>query len=179
MKRFTCILFLALVCARSSAQAIFADGTVPEITFTETRYMPGWSADSLRSKTIDWFFEKQWNDYSNFRANPNIYNNGWHLFRVIRKNLSGRNNIFAEYNTTTLCLNFTVEYRNNAYTAKVYHIAVDWNPNMGYLYGENGKLYPDLYTRQQLKKADRILEYVSDVADEMFRELYEYLTNLN
>ena len=49
------------------------------------------------------------------------------------------------------------------------------NFSWGRRYGENVQLYPELYTKKQLKLSVPIIEYVSDIADGIFREFDEYM----
>ena len=52
---------------------------------------------------------------------------------------------------TRISIEVNVVAKDNAYTIFASNIFLFFNPMWGTLYGENGQLYPELYTKKQLK----------------------------
>lgn len=50
------------------------------------------------------------------------------------------------------------------------------NPDLGILYGENGMLYENLYSRAQLKMGKKIVDFLSDYTDEIFDEIHRFMS---
>ena len=168
MKRLIYILTLILL----ATSVAMAQEKPKMLTFSHTVYYPGMNGMDIAWKAHDWLtsrFELRY--YTN---NNSVYDMGFTTLYLedcpnfgISEFLGGSN--------SEISIDIKVIAKDNAYTIYATHIYSWNNPSLGVLYGENGQLYPDMYTKKQLKLSVPIIEYVSDIADGIFREFDEYM----
>lgn len=145
-----------------------------KLTFSHTVYYPGMGWSEILHKADMWI--KKIIEYENcsLTFTDNLYST-W----VADINLEDCPNFgvseFLGGGPTRISIEVNVVAKDNAYTIFASNIFLFFNPMWGTLYGENGQLYPELYTKKQLKHSIPIIEYVSDRVDEIFREFDEYM----
>ena len=157
MKRLVCIIAILF-----TAGCIALAETPPVLTFSDTRLVPGMSKKELEKKVREWYFFKgseaeNYVDYLLFaiRDSPHIAQYG-------RKK------------TSTVTFEFFVVCRDNSYTANITKID-SLDPYLGRLFGNNGRLFTDLYTNRQLKKSTPVIYGLFDLSAEMFAEFAKYM----
>ena len=168
MKRLVYILTLILL----ATSVAMAQEKPKMLTFSHTVYYPGMNGMDIAWKAKEWLISRF--GLLHYFNNDSVYNRGY-----IYKNLENCPNFgiseFLGGGSSRISIEIEVIAKDNAYTIYVTRIDSWDNPSLGILYGENGQLYPELYTKKQLKLSVPLIEYVSDIADGIFREFDEYM----
>lgn len=174
MKRLIYILALLVLAMPAKAQE-----EPKMLTFSHTVYYPGMSEKDIAKKANAWL--KSCGDlrscFYHFYSNDShrgLYNWGYITYQLKDCPNFGVSEFLGGGSSRT-SIEIEVIAKDNAYTIYVTRIDSWYNPSLGILYGENGQLYPELYTKKQLKLSVPIIEYVSDIADGIFREFDEYM----
>lgn len=165
MRRFAILFALVL----ATAMPALGWTEPPMLTYKNTVLMEGKNKKEIDSKVFDWMMHQ--------RELHNYYGRAYDGILYI--NISpcpnfGLSPLLGGTNTE-IRLKFAVICRNGSYTATVDEIDVHWNPNLGILYGENGQLFPECYTKKMMKMAPPILDYISEYADNLFKEFEAYM----
>lgn len=167
MKRLIYILALLMLAMPAKAQE-----EPKMLTFSHTMYYPGMKGMDIAWKAREWLISRF--GLTSFTHNDSIYN--WGAAFVILENCPNFGvSEFLGGGSSGISIEIEVIAKDNAYTIYAKRIHSFDNPSLGVLYGENGQLYPELYTKKQLKLSVPIIEYVSDIADGIFREFDEYM----
>ena len=170
MKRLIFILSLlfAGVCS-------FAQEGPAELTFKSTRFVDGASKETLYDRGNKWTHYRDEKDgvYCAPGYDSRMPVEYFHIVQDCPN--FGLSKFLFRYGTA---IHFIVKIycRDNSYTAEIDRIEVWMNPDLGILYGEDGMLYEDLYNRKQLKMGKEIVEFLYDYTDDMFEEIYEYMS---
>lgn len=171
MKRLLIILSLLLAGAGSFAQ----EGPA-ELTFKNTRFIEGASKKTLYARGNAWthYRDKKDGIYGASEYNSSKPVEYFHIVQDcpnfgLSPFLGGLDHSCISFNINIIC-------REGSYTVEISHIDAYLNPDIGILYGKNGCLYENLYNRKQLKMAKKIVAFLFDYTDEMFEEIYGFMS---
>ena len=167
MKRLIFILALLMLAMPAKAQE-----EPKMLTFSHTVYYPGMDGVDIAWKAHDWL--KSRFGLVNYTNKSSMYNKGYAMLILENCPNFGISEFLGGGNSS-ISMEIEVIAKDNAYTIYAKRIHSFDNPSLGILYGENGQLYPELYTKKQLKLSVPLIEYVSDIADGIFREFDEYM----
>ena len=169
MKRLIFILALLMLAMPAKAQE-----EPKMLTFSHTVYYPGMSKREIKWKAYEWYREKEGKG-EGIHFHESTENNYGNLTIFMTDCPNFGVSEFLGGGNSRIAISFEVIARDGAYTIYATQIDTYYNPMLGILYGENGQLYPELYSKKQLKLLAPIVEYVSDIADGIFREFDEYM----
>lgn len=157
MKRLVCIIVILF-----TVGCIALAETPPKLTFSDTRLVPGMSEKDIDLMAFRWYYSKR--DEALFHADYLHY-------------ALNNSPVFAAYcrnKNTAVSFNFRVVCRNGSYTTQITDVEV-YEPIHTLLYGENGRLFPEFYSKRQLRKCLPIVNGMSDLSAEMFAEFAKYM----
>ena len=171
MKRLSSIAVILLL-----SVSVLAGNGPKELEFCNTQIMPGTSKNELYDKAYSWI-----KDFAERDGFPNQFSSGYNDFQVKYYVVKNGPNfglprwIPGGQDGTEISFYIAIKCRDGSYTARLFNIST-MNPHFYAFYGENGKLYPEMYNRKQIKNSIPILEYISNLADDIFLEIKEYMT---
>ena len=168
MRRFAILFALAL----ATAMPALGWTEPPMLTYKNTVLMEGKSEDAIWNIAWTWM-DNQVKSHDYYFYSADYLNRNLHVTLIDCPNF-GVSPLLGGTNTN-ISFDFRIVARNGSYTAVVTNIDVYWNPHLGVLYGENGQLFPECYTKKMMKMAPPILDYISEYADNLFKEFEAYM----
>lgn len=171
MKRFI-LMFAAFLSLSSYAQSFQEH---KELTISRVRFVEGVSQKELYKRAEDWrIYQEDLDGKFNYATNDI-------LSCIVEYNYDDSNcpnfgvSRLLVADGTSLYFKVAIECFDGKYISKIKGITVCWNPSMGRLYGENGELYPEYYTKGELKMGKKIVEYLYAKSDEIFDFIEEFM----
>lgn len=181
MKRIIFILCLSIISLTTFAQR--GPGSEPGLLeFKHTTFVEGMSKQDIEKKANEWMesvgnlLESPFLKCERGREKYQFVNRLHYVFsKQFRLGLDkivpgGGGDTFLDFMVDIYC-------KDGLYIVTVYNIASNGTPNLYKYYGENGALYPEMYTKRQLKHSVPVIEFIMDRADEIFKEIDDYMLN--
>lgn len=163
--------------------AQFGPGSEPGLLeFKHTVFVDGVSKQELEKKANEWMesvgslvespFLKFEDGRERFHSVYRLHYVFAHKFRLSLDKFvpGGGSETFLDFMVDIYC-------KDGLYVVTIYDIASNGTPTIFKYYGEAGALYPEFYTKRQLKHSIPVLEYIGERADEIFCEIDDYMLN--
>ncbi len=161
------------------ALSCFAQEEVQMIQFSREYHIPGVPANELYETAKEWYKVQQkehdftcarWFSFPDWNSLEKSFQGSVILDEKnlgVSPFLGGGNTLIA----------FTLLFKGEwgKYTVTTTKIDVYSNPDLGILYGSGTILIPEFYTKRQLKMAPEIIRYMSQVTDEIFSDIENWM----
>lgn len=181
MKRIIFILCLSIISLTTFAQR--GPGSEPgRLEFKHTTFVEGMSKQDIEKKANEWMesvgnlLESPFLKCERGREQYQFVNRLHYVFS--KQFRLGLDKIVPGGGEETV-VDFMVDVNahDGMYIVTVYDLATNGAPYIDKYYGEGGVLYPEYYTKRQLKYSVPVLDYIMDRADEIFKAIDNYMLN--
>ncbi len=168
MKRISVILFLMFI-----SFCGFSQNLPHKMDISRFRTVEGLSKEDIYKRMEEWGDDIASMSRFNFGSYDDFSN------KIVRFTYVDRNAPNFGYpeilggGPAEISFHVTIYCKANAYIAKIEDILVLANPSLGYLYGEGGVLYPECYSKRQLKNSGPVIDYLYSLSDEIFNSIEE------
>ena len=172
MKRNIFILCLSIISLTTFAQR--GPGSEPGLLeFKHTTFVEGATKPELEEKATAWM-----KSVGHLVEPPFItLEDGREKNHSVYRLMYAFSNKFRLGEETNVFFMVDIYCKDGLYIVTVYDIDTAGFPYIYKYYGENGALYPELYTKRQLKQSVPVIEFIMDRADEIFKEIDNYILN--
>lgn len=181
MKRIIIIICLSIVSLTMSAQ--FGPGSEPGLLeFKHTVFMDGMSKQDLEKKANEWMESVGSlveSPFLKFEDGRERFHSVYRLMYAFKKKFRLGLDKFVPGGGEETNMFFTVDIycKDGQYIVTIYDLDTAGAPYIDKYYGESGALYPEFYTKRQLKYSVPVLDFIKDRADEIFCEIDDYMLN--